>query len=96
MSQACCNGIPRLRLACARNDRDFVSSFGLRHSFVIRHSGFVILNDHFHLNFLKCELVVNQPEQLEGSRIRHVRTTLFDSRWFANEVRMRFRHFAIE
>jgi hypothetical protein len=73
-----------------------VSSFGLRHSFGIRHSSFVIPDNHFQFYFLKGELIVNKSEQLQSARIGHVRATQLNPRPLADKLRVRLRHFAIE
>ena len=53
-------------------------------------------NDHFHLDLLKRELVVDQIQQLKRALVRHLIATQFDPRRFARELGMRCQHFAIE
>ena len=50
----------------------------------------------FHLNMLEGELIVNQAEQRERARVRHLRTADFDARAFSHELGMRFSQFAVE
>jgi hypothetical protein len=64
--------------------------------FGIRHWSFVISNNDFQLYVLKRQLVMNQPQQFERSRIRQVRATHLNPRRFAGERRMTGLHFAIE
>src|SRR5882724_6208090 len=53
-------------------------------------------HDDFHSYFLERELIVYHAEQLECARVGHVGATQLDPGRSAGEVRIRFRHFAIE
>ena len=53
-------------------------------------------HDDFHSYFLERELIVDHPEQLERARVGHLGATQLDPGRPSGEVRIRFRHFAIE
>ncbi len=55
-----------------------------------------LCDDHFHLNFLKHDLVMDQIQQRESAVVRHVVAAQLDARRFSGELRMRRDHFAIE
>ena len=53
-------------------------------------------HDHFHLDLLKRELVVDQIYQFKGALIRHVIAAQFNPSRFTSELGMRRQHFAIQ
>lgn len=53
-------------------------------------------DDHFHLDFLQRELVVDQIQQLQRALIGHLIAAQFDPRRFTGEFGMRRHHFTIE
>jgi hypothetical protein len=55
-----------------------------------------LCDDHFHLDFLKRDLVVNEIQQFESARVRHVVAMQFDSRSFSSQFRMRRQHLSVK
>src|SRR6266571_657950 len=103
-SKYICKNIPSLALcsitpiAAAFTTRSSKISFrdwrGVKSLYVRRRR--IVPHHHFELNFLKCQLIVNEAEQLQRARIGHVRAMQLNSRQFAGELRMIGCHFAVE
>ena len=53
-------------------------------------------DDHFHCDFLKCDLVVNEIQQFQSARVRHVIAMQFDPGSFSGQFRMRRQHLSIK
>ena len=56
----------------------------------------LLSDDYFHLDVLKCDLVVDQVQQTKRALVRHVIAAKFDPGRFTGELRMRGNHLAIE
>ena len=57
---------------------------------------FGIRNNHFHCDFLKRDLVVNEIQQFQRARVWHVITMQFDPRSFSRQLWMRRQHLSIK
>ena len=53
-------------------------------------------DDHLQPDLLKRELLVHHPEERHRRFVRHVRATQLDPRTLSRQLRMRFRHLAID